>query len=67
VRSARTSEDAAVLGVATFDYFPYCYFNLINPVLSLIYGFLGFRMVKFDDFSSDADPVAAGAPIQGGN
>jgi NhaC family Na+:H+ antiporter len=40
---------AAVLGVATFDYLPYCFFNLINPLLSIVYGFLGFRMEKFKD------------------
>ena len=39
---------AAVLGVATFDYLPYCFFNLINPLISILYGFLGFRMEKFD-------------------
>ena len=28
-----------VLGISTFAYFPYCFFNIINPILSLIYGF----------------------------
>ena len=40
---------AAVLGVATFDYLPYCFFNLINPIISIVYGFLGFRMEKFTE------------------
>lgn len=40
---------SAVLGVSTFAYFPYCFFNLINPLLSIVYGFLGFRMEKFKD------------------
>jgi Na+:H+ antiporter, NhaC family len=57
----------AVLGVATFDYFPYCFFNLANPVLSLIYGFFGFRMIKFEDVNSGADPAVAGSPIKGGS
>ena len=56
---------AAVLGVATFDYLPYCFFNLINPLLSILYGFLGFRMEKFKDGEADSDiglrkPVTAG-------
>ncbi len=58
---------AAVLGVATFEYLPYCFFNLINPVISLIYGFLGFRMIKYDDFESASGPAATEASAAGGN
>ena len=32
---------AGVLGVATIAYLPYCFFNLLSPVISLIYGFTG--------------------------
>jgi NhaC family Na+:H+ antiporter len=35
---------AGVLGVATAAYLPYCFFNLLSPVISLIYGFTGFRI-----------------------
>jgi Na+:H+ antiporter, NhaC family len=35
---------AGTLGVATFAYLPYCFFNLINPVVALIYGFLNFKI-----------------------
>ena len=35
---------AGTLGVATFAYLPYCFFNLINPVIALIYGFLNFKI-----------------------
>jgi NhaC family Na+:H+ antiporter len=38
---------SGVLGVTTFQYLPYCFFNIINPILSLIYGFTGFRMEKY--------------------
>jgi len=38
---------AGVLGVSTFEYLPYCFFNIINPILSLVYGFTGFKMDKF--------------------
>jgi NhaC family Na+:H+ antiporter len=31
---------AATLGVATFDYAPYALFNLICPVLAVIFGYL---------------------------
>ena len=35
---------AGVLGVATVAYLPYCFFNLLSPLISLIYGFTGFRI-----------------------
>lgn len=31
---------AATLGVATFSYLPYCFFNLINPLLALVVAFV---------------------------
>ena len=39
---------AGTLGVATFAYAPYAFFNLINPVISMIYGFTGFTIEKVD-------------------
>lgn len=36
------------LGLAPWTYVPYCFLNLINPVLSIIYGFTGFSMHKAD-------------------
>jgi Na+:H+ antiporter, NhaC family len=35
---------SGVLGVSTASYFPYCFFNLLSPVLDVIYGFLGFKV-----------------------
>ena len=35
---------AATLGVATVAYLPYCFFNLINPVLSFIFDAIGFQI-----------------------
>lgn len=37
---------AATLGVATFAYLPFAFFNLINPLVSILYGFTGFTIVK---------------------
>jgi Na+:H+ antiporter, NhaC family len=42
---------AQTLGVATFTYLPYCFFNLLNPLVSAVYGFTGFTI----------DPLPAGA------
>jgi NhaC family Na+:H+ antiporter len=38
----------AALGVSTFVYFPYCFFNLLNPILGLIYGFAGINIQRLD-------------------
>ncbi|MBK8049876.1 MAG: hypothetical protein IPK16_23895 [Anaerolineales bacterium] len=35
---------SAALGVSTFVYFPYCFFNLLNPILGLAYGFAGINV-----------------------
>jgi NhaC family Na+:H+ antiporter len=35
---------AGVLGVATAAYLPYAFFNLLSPLISLIYGFTGFHI-----------------------
>jgi Na+:H+ antiporter, NhaC family len=35
---------SGVLGVSTASYLPYCYFNLLSPILDVVYGFLGFKV-----------------------
>jgi NhaC family Na+:H+ antiporter len=35
---------SGVLGVPTAAYFPYCFFNLLSPLLDIAYGFLGFKV-----------------------
>ena len=30
-------------GVSTVSYLPFCFVNLLSPVLDVLYGFLGFR------------------------
>lgn len=35
---------SGTLGVATFAYLPYCFFNLICPVVAIIYGFMNFKI-----------------------
>lgn len=42
---------AATLGVATFIYLPFAFFNLINPLVSVIYGITGFTITRIDDES----------------
>lgn len=35
---------SGVLGVQTASYLPFCFFNLLSPVLDVVYGFLGFKV-----------------------
>jgi len=40
---------SSVLGVATGDYFMYAFFNLISPIMTLIYAWMGIRIKKIQD------------------
>jgi NhaC family Na+:H+ antiporter len=54
---------AGTLGVATLSYFPYCFLNIINPIISLIYGLTGFQVKRIDAAgSSTLLPEQAGSP-----
>jgi Na+:H+ antiporter, NhaC family len=35
---------SGVLGVQTASYLPYCFFNLLSPILDVAYGYLGFKV-----------------------
>jgi NhaC family Na+:H+ antiporter len=39
---------AGVLGVATVDYLPYAFFNIINPLLALLFAFTGYGVEHID-------------------
>jgi NhaC family Na+:H+ antiporter len=36
---------SAMLGISTFVYFPYCFFNLISPLMSILIAATGYRIV----------------------
>ena len=51
---------AAVLGVPTLMYLPFCIFNIASPVLSVIYGFTGFKITRMvPEVESLQSPPAA--------
>ncbi|MDA0679148.1 MAG: Na+/H+ antiporter NhaC [Proteobacteria bacterium] len=50
---------ASTLGVGTLAYLPFAFFNLINPVVSIIYGFTGFTMVKLNERVEQEGQTAA--------
>jgi NhaC family Na+:H+ antiporter len=37
---------SAVLGVATMTYLPFCFFNIISPLMTILYAYLGFKIKK---------------------
>src|SRR4249919_2819510 len=37
---------SGVLGVSTAAYFPFCFFNLLSPLLDVLYGYIGFKVQK---------------------
>ena len=37
---------SASLGIATFSYVPYCFFNLVNPVIAIIYALAKVKIIK---------------------
>jgi NhaC family Na+:H+ antiporter len=39
---------AGVLGVPTAAYLPFCFFNLLSPVISLVYGLTGFHIERIE-------------------
>jgi NhaC family Na+:H+ antiporter len=40
---------SAVLGVATFAYLPFCFFNIISPLMTIAYGYFGIKIKKLKD------------------
>lgn len=45
----------ATLGVHPFAYLPFAFLNLINPIVSIIYGFTGFTMEKDVDIKLEKE------------
>jgi Na+:H+ antiporter, NhaC family len=50
---------SGVLGVSTAAYFPFCFFNLLSPLLDVVYGFVGFKVPTADRPWADAEPALA--------
>lgn len=40
---------ATVLGVPTFTYLPYCFFNLISPLMSILIAIIGFKINQYHE------------------
>ena len=56
---------SGVLGVSTAAYFPFCFFNLLSPLLDVVYGFLGFK-VAAARWEDDTETTTAHAVVPQG-
>ena len=51
---------SGVLGVSTASYLPYCFFNLLSPILDVAYGYLGFKVQTAPTPSAGSESPADG-------
>jgi NhaC family Na+:H+ antiporter len=58
---------SGTLGVATVSYLPYCFLNILNPLISLLYGLTGFQIKRIEPEDPaaeiEADSEAGGTSI----
>ena len=46
-----------ILGVATGEYFFFCFFNWISPLMTMFYGFMGWKITKIEETNNlDENP-----------
>ena len=53
---------SGVLGVATAAYLPFCFFNLLSPLLDVLYGYIGFKVPEAEHPWED-EAVTATLPV----
>ena len=54
---------AGTLGVATFAYAPFCFFNLINPLVAALYGWINISITKLPPDVASPETVGAEPPL----
>ena len=52
---------AAVLGIGTFTYLPYCFFNLLSPIMTLLFAWFMIKIKRTESTQevASSDSVAA--------
>lgn len=53
---------AATLGVATIAYAPFAFFCWLSPIVTLVFGYMGWTMTKLDPEAEVAAPVVTDEP-----
>ena len=49
---------ATILGVPTLVYLPYCFFNLISPLMSIIVAIIGYKITQHHEEETQNLPVS---------
>ncbi|MGH2702174.1 MAG: Na+/H+ antiporter NhaC family protein [Actinomycetota bacterium] len=47
---------SGVLGVSTIAYLPYCFFNILCPILAVVFGFVGFKIDRLSPGAVETGP-----------
>jgi NhaC family Na+:H+ antiporter len=58
---------SGTLGIPTLEYFPYCFLNIFNPVISVLYGITGFQVKRIELGDADGAVDSKGpqaAPVE---
>ena len=50
---------SATLGVSTLAYLPFAVFNFVSPIISLLWGFTGFKIERMPPVQEDAEQERA--------
>jgi NhaC family Na+:H+ antiporter len=50
---------SAVLGIPTIFYLPFCIFNIMSPILTVLYGFTGFKIERIQPADAHAKQPSA--------
>jgi len=53
---------SGVLGVPTASYLPFCFFNILSPILDVLYGFVGFKVPTVDAVETSVADTGDGTP-----
>ena len=48
-------------GVSTAAYFPFCFFNLLSPLLDVLFGFIGFKVPSSTPAEGEEEAAATPA------
>jgi len=48
---------SSVLGVPTLTYLPYCFFNILSPLMTMLFGYFGIKIRKLEN--NNANPPAS--------
>jgi Na+:H+ antiporter, NhaC family len=52
---------SGVLGVSTVSYLPFCVFNILSPILDVLFGFIGFKIPTLDSTEPTGGVAVRGA------